>query len=212
MKIVPVGLLSLMLLVGAMPTSSSHTISCSDDPCATTYCDHTSRAEAHAYGSEWSWASVTINGGTTGTDGQGGSHADGSGPAGAAVSATAKGKKDWSLLERNSSCSIPAAGPEPQGILPEGLLGLGCVADERITQTAAFTGVIHVGAQGLVAYDAATGQGLALDAVKPMFHGRSLEALAPVAVATMVPTSLSLAIDLVEGGDEGTDACAVRLF
>lgn len=206
---------SLAFLASLAPPAAAHTISCSTDPCATTACTNTT-AEAHAYGSEHAWTEAKVGGFTAADSGGGHQHSDASGTSGP-VSAWAKAKEDWSLDEDESSCTAPGNMALSLDLATgmvrlETPVSVACVTDGRITQTGSVSGRLFATPEGFVLYDAERGAGLVLDSLDMVFDGTTLDALAPVDASTLLPTNAYVAVDLVDGGDDGGDGCHVRLF
>ena len=192
---------------------------CTGDPCAATKCTK-GDASAHASGSQHAWASAEGTVSTDSYDGPGTAHAQ---AAGSPNSASATGKRDWSLKEANASCShggkSDSSPVDARGlIVTAGVavsfddLVFGCVADERIVATETFVGRFYVGDDGqVVLFDAAAGRGLEVVDLDIIFDGTTLAGAHHFDVGTMTPVDVGLTVITHDGGADADKSCAVDL-
>lgn len=217
-------MMSLVIALAAMPTAAASPADCTGDPCAAAKCS-VGEASAHAVGSEHAWADASAGGWSGGADGPGTAHAEayGSGD----VSASAKGKKDWSLKEANADCegtSAAALFAVLDGVaLPStirlngnpGLDGLSvqCLADDAIVASESFLGRLYVDGLGdLHVFDAERGDGFAVPSLAIELDGATLGAAVPMTVAGMTPLDVFVGLETVDGGEEGENTCRATLY
>lgn len=212
-------LLAFMTVV--LPAPADAAASCSGDPCASVMCT-SKHASGAANGSEYSHAVATAGGTTARAVKTGGGSSEAAVDGGLPTEADAKAKKDWSLKEQTAQCSIKTSGQVGIDILdligqkivikdPLPPLSVGCIADGRVRATESFAGRLYVGEDGgLVLFDSASRQGLALASLAAQFDGTSLDAVAPVDIRGMAPTGAVVTLDFVDNAQ--VSSCSAKLY
>jgi len=232
-------LIALALVVPALPVVSAFDTSlidelvtrtddvevanCSGNPCAATKCTKAD-ASAHAVGNEHAWASAKSDVTEQSNDGVGTVSAE---APGSPNEASAKGKKNWSLKEANSSCKHggkdDVAVPSFRGLTVGAItaaslpafddIAVGCVADDRITTSEVFAGQFYVDEEGtFYLYDAARAEGLIVPNLDITIDGTTLAGAEALDVTGMTAIDAGLTVTLHDGGDDADKNCAVTLW
>lgn len=200
------------MMIATMPSGfAASSGGCSGDPCATTSCEP-GHASGTGYGSEEASANARV--GVVATEAHaepGGAHTEAAGQGD--VSASASGYKDWSWASAHASCSL--RGSDLLAMQSAGIalsdVSIGCVADERIASSASLTGGVYLAESGLWVVDEGRGEGIALDALRLVLDGETLSRVVPVDVSILLPTGLTLAMSIVDGGEDDEDRCSISL-